>query len=386
MDIVSRNRLRELISQSSTPCASIYLPLHPPINEEVYENRIRLKNALASVQDMLISRGMRRPDAIEFLHPATALVEDATFWQDRGKGLALFLSAARFACWRLPRTFEEFVWVAERPYIKPLLPLLLLHEHYHLLAVSENQAKLYYGTPFELQEVEVEGLPANLRQALNLQPPEGLYQVRTVQPAYHTKEGLLFHGQGRGEADHAKLDLEAYFREIDRVLSPYLTKRRVEAPLVFCGVEYLFPIYRDANTYPHLHETPICGNPELMDKGELLRRASEVLRPVWEKPLRDDRQRIESLLDSQRVSASIEEILPASQQGRVDALFVALDQKLWGTYDGVQLVTQISESPEVGEDLLDRAALEAMRTDARVYAVPAAEIPGALLAVALYRY
>jgi len=42
-----------------------------------------------------------------------------------------------------------------------------------------------------------------------------------------------------------------------------------KAPLVLAGVEYLFPIYQEANTYPDLVEEGITGNPENLKPEEL---------------------------------------------------------------------------------------------------------------------
>ena len=75
------------------------------------------------------------------------------------------------------------------------------------------------------------------------------------------KEGVVFHGQG-GEVDVAKEELTAYFREIDRAVSDFLQLRT--EPLIFAGVDYLFPIYQSVNSYPHLAATASRGNPDLL--------------------------------------------------------------------------------------------------------------------------
>jgi hypothetical protein len=386
MDMLRKAQVLDLARDTRPPCVSVYFPTHRAVGEGVEENRIRLRNALDLAEETLMARGMRRPDAIRFLEPAAALGEDPNFWQDAGEGVALFRGDSSFVCWKLPQSFREFVWVGERPYLKPLLPLLTFDQRFYVLAVSENEVELFQGTPFELHPIEVAGLPKNMEQALRLQQPEGLFQFRTGQPALHSKEGLVFYGQGMGEAEHAKEDLEAYFREIDRVVAPFLRARDPAATLVFCGVEYLFPIYRRVNSYSQLYPMPITGSPGLYGRNDLLRRANDVLRPQWEQPRLDAMRRIESSLNSERVSANIEEILPAARQGRVEVLFVALDEMLWGTYDAKEQTTQISETADIGEDLLDRAATEALLTGARVYAVPAIELPAGLLLVALFRY
>ena len=45
------------------------------------------------------------------------------------------------------------------------------------------------------------------------------------------------------------------------------------APLVLAGVDYLFPIYREANTYPHLLDKGITGSPEELTIKDLHRQS-----------------------------------------------------------------------------------------------------------------
>ena len=53
-------------------------------------------------------------------------------------------------------------------------------------------------------------------------------------------------------------------------------------PLLLAGVEYLLPIYKEANTYPHLIDTVIKGNPDLLSADELHKSAWEIIRPLFQ--------------------------------------------------------------------------------------------------------
>ena len=68
---------------------------------------------------------------------------------------------------------------------------------------------------------------------------------------------VTFHGAGSGSAS-AKDDLLRYFRLVEDGLTEFLKGDRV--PLVLAGVEYLLPIYKEANTYPNLIDMVIKGN------------------------------------------------------------------------------------------------------------------------------
>lgn len=384
MDRFSQTELEQLITATDAPCVSIYLPTYRT-GEQAQQNRIRLKNLLDRAEQYLSDRELRSPMIREFLEPARALERDATFWHAPGDGLALFCSAATLRAWRLPQSFAEFVWVGNHFYIKPLLPLVGIDTRYHVLAVSPARVRLFSGAQFELDEIDLATLPKNLVEALHYHQPEGMFQVRTGNPAVrgkHKKESAVFHGQG--SAEHEKDDLRAYFRQIDGALHPYLRDRNT--PLVFAGVESLFPIYREVNSYPHLQDEPIGGNPDLIKRAELLDRARKILSPHWSRTQQRDAQMIQDLAASGRVSADVEQIVFAARDGRVEVLFVAEDVHVWGRFDEQRRRVELLPGPQGGEDLLDRAARDSLFRGARVYAITAMALPEGLVAAAMYRY
>ncbi|MCE2703319.1 MAG: hypothetical protein LW859_39355 [Anabaena sp. 49633_E8] len=63
------------------------------------------------------------------------------------------------------------------------------------------------------------------------------------------------------------LPMEKLCYVVDSALHKKL--RGEKAPLILAGVEYLLPIYRQANTYPYLAETGITGNAEILKMQEL---------------------------------------------------------------------------------------------------------------------
>jgi hypothetical protein len=375
----------KLIESSKPPCVSIYMSTSVA-PAELEQNRIRLRNLLSVAEKRLIAEGLRRPEADELLKPVRALLDEVRTTPEANQGLAIFRTAGNLACWKLPRAFRDSVTVAKRCYVKPLLPVLASDGRYFVLAVSEKLVKLYSGHHEALEEVKVAGLPRDMRQALNYDQPEGLFQVRTGQPSLHSKEGAIFHGQGKGESDRAKEDLELYFREIDRAVSPYLRKHADDAPLVFCGVEFLFPIYRHVNTYPHLAEEPIAGNPERIPEATLSERARAQLAQTWDRARQEDVHRVEELVATPRVTGDLERILPACFDGAVEALFVADDVELYGRYDPATRKVDLVGDESHGDALLDLAAQQALAHRARVYVVPAATLPCGLTASALLRF
>jgi release factor family 3 len=78
-----------------------------------------------------------------------------------------------------------------------------------------------------------------------------------------------------------------YFRTLDAALHETLREER--APLVLAGVEYLWPLYRAANTYPHLTEGGVAGNPHGLRPDELHEKAWKLVEPYFARPEREAR-------------------------------------------------------------------------------------------------
>jgi hypothetical protein len=162
VDVLSRNDLEMLVQHPRSPCVSLYMPTHRS-GPETQQDPIRLKNLIRQAEQRLVGTGMRRRDASEILQPARRLLEDEAFWRHQSAGLALFLRTEWFRWYRLPLTFEELVVVSDRFHVSPVLPLLTGDGRFFVLALSENEARLLAGTRFNVQVVNVPGLPAGVR-------------------------------------------------------------------------------------------------------------------------------------------------------------------------------------------------------------------------------
>src|SRR5262249_22993669 len=131
--------------------------------------------------------------------------------------------------------------------------------------------------------------------------------------------------------DTDKENLLLYFYQIDRGLQTFFHTQ--QAPLVFAGVNYLFPIYRQANTYPHLIEHPITGNPDELSTEELHQKGWAVVQPCFLRKERTALAEYQELAGTGLAASDIKEIIVAAHQGRVAQLFVATNRHEWGGFD-----------------------------------------------------
>jgi len=162
-----------------------------------------------------------------------------------------------------------------------------------------------------------------------------------------------------------------------------------ESPLVVAGVDYLHPIYWEANTYPNLMDEGIKGNPWLMTPEELHDKAWKIAGPFL-LSAQEKAAALHKKLAAKHeglVSKDANYILPAARRGRVKTLFVALDRALWGTVNPDTNGVELHEKEMPGdEDLLDSASVHTLISGGNVYVVEADQVPGGELMAAIYRY
>jgi hypothetical protein len=387
-DTLDAAELRSLLAGPAEHRVSMYMPVYPP-GPDGLQNPIRLKNLLRRAEEMLVDKGMRAAEARELLQQPHSLVPDKAFWRRSQGGLGLLVSRDVFRCYQLRSPVDESAWVSNRFRIRPLLPLMDGDNRFWLLAISGNQVRLFRGDQESLEPVEVADLPKNIEETLNLDVSKTGDQVHSANSLKLGKQSAVFHGQG-GEPDAHKADLRAYCQAIDAAVHDALNA--APAPLLLACVEYVFPIYREANRYPHLLERPLTGNADYLVPHELHAQAWPLVEPHLHKGRREAAGRYQKLLAAGKVAAGkasphIAEIIPAAFEGRVDTLFLANDAKQWGTVESEsKTVTVHAELQPGDEDLLDLAAVETLAHSGAVYCVPANEVPDSGAAAALFRY
>lgn len=369
MDIFTKEDLKRLLEKRPGACLSVYLPTH---RGGAKADPIAWKNLLATADDRLATLGMSHSARGDFLSPAQRLLDDGDFWRHQSDGLAFFLAEGLQRCFRLPCSFALLAVVGERFHIQPLVPLLSGDGRFFLLAFSQNAVRLFQGTRASICEVDPKGVPANLAEALQFHDrdePLMFHGRRTSSGGW----GMIFHGQGVGIDDH-KDDLLRYFQAIDKGLHELL--KTEQAPLVLATVDYLLPIYRQANKYAHLLPEGIIGNPDRASSQELHERAWALLGPHFQERQQRALAQYRQLDGTGRTSSELAQLLVAAHAGQVETLLVARGQQRWGRFDPAS--QEVAEHPcmQAGdEDLLNLAAVFTLAHDRAVYVLEAEQMP-----------
>jgi hypothetical protein len=379
MNVLTRNNLNSLMAVHQGPCVSVFMPMHRS-GPETQQDPIRLKNLIREAEERLIARGLHTPEAKELLEPAERLLRDGLFRQHQSDGLAMFLSLGVFHYYLLPFVFNELVIITHRFHIKPLLPLLSGDGRYFVLALSQNKIRLLQSTHYSVSELDVADLPENLAETLR---DDDSWKDLHMHSALSGKGKLsaITHGD---EVD-SKENIRRYFRRIDRGLHELLRNER--APLVLAGVDYLHPIYKEVNSYPHLMDEGIAGNPERLSAGELHELTWTIVRPYFQKAQQEAVNRYKEFASSGQASNRIRKIIPAAHHGRIELLFVVPDLQQWGTSDPGTDEIHLHKKEKTGdEDLLEFAAIQTLLNGGTVYMVGAEKMPDIGPLAAVFRY
>ena len=380
MNVLTRNNLNLLMEVHKGPCVSVFMPMHRS-GPETQQDPIRLKNLIREAEERLIARGLRAPEAKELLGPAEKLLQDGLFHQHQSDGLAMFLSPEVFRTYMLPFVFKELVIVTDRFHIRPLLPLLSGDGRYYILALSQNNVRLLQGTHYSVNEVSLADIPKNLAETLR---DDDSWKELQMHSALSGGQGT-FSSVTHGSEVDSKENIKRYFRRIDKGLHELVRDERV--PLVLAGVDYLHPIYKEVNSYHHLMDEGIAGNPERLSAGELHELTWTIVKPYFQKAQQEAVNRYKEFASSGQASNRIRKIIPAAYHGRIELLFVIPDLQQWGTFDPGTDEIHLHKKEKTGdEDLLEFAAIQTLLNRGTVYMVGAEKMPDTDPLAAVFRY
>jgi Bacterial archaeo-eukaryotic release factor family 3 len=387
MNLLSKDDLAILLEQGPGWHVSMFMPTVQR-GAETQQNPIRCKTLLRQAEERLLASGLRPAEVQELMHPGQELLANHGFWQRQSHGLALFMAPHLFRAYRVPLALEELVVVTHRFHIKPLLPLLSGDGHFFVLALSQKAVRLLRGTRFDISEVELQGVPQGVAEALRYEDVEKKghhYPGSQGRPAGGVAP-LAGHGVGIDDATHEPHDsILRYFQQVDTGLRTFL--RDEHAPLVLAGVEYLLPIYRRASTYPYLLEKGVTGNPEGLRPEELQERAWTLVQPHFQQGQERASAQYRQLAGTGRAADDIGDIVTAAYDGRIDTLFVAVGVQEWGSFHADSRMVVIDHEAMTGnDDLLDVAAMYTLLRRGTVYALAPEQMPDRTPAAAILRY
>jgi hypothetical protein len=365
-DIPTHTEVERLLAKRDDALVSIYVPT-TPITSEVGAARIELKTLAAEAAEQMQAEGADRRAVIEVRESIDELVEDDDFWAEQSHSLAVFASADGLRTFRLPNRLTSEVEVGDRFYVKPLLRAVTFPQTAFVLALAGGSVRLVEitrdGPAFT---VKVPDLPSDAASAA------GKSSIADRSPSRRL--------QG---SEGQKTLLRQYARKVDHALRGVLTG--LELPLILAAAEPLDSIYRSLNSYPHLVDMGISGNPENATDEELAAAARGVLDNVYARELAAIRERFDFAASQGRASGDVATIAHAATRGAVETLLVDIDEKVPGFVDDGGAVT-FADDDGASYGVVDEIARRVLLSRGEVLAVRAEDVPGDGPAAALLRY
>ena len=391
METLSRADVESLMAGENEPHVSIFMPIHSVANTQ--QDTIRFRKLLEQAEGRLLDTGLRPVVVREMMDPAWNLLASGPFAQARqhSEGLALFIARNFVRHYQVPILLEEQVVLGDKFTIEPLLPLLDETENgsFYVLALSLNSVRLFRATRHSVRPVELPSkVPNTVAEAMRYDDFEMEHQFYsgTSGSTYGFvtaggKAGAVVYGQGV-ESDVKKNNILRYFQQIDSGLQPLLGTEH--QPMVLAAVDYLQPIYRQANTYAYLLLHGIVGNPNEKRAEELRDAAWPIVAPLFAKDRRDALERYRQLAGTGRTCADITTLVPAAFQGQVDTLFIA--RSLRDAAGPLEVEAPGNLAEVVDRELVNLAAVYTLLNRGTIYVIEPGLMPQGTPIAATLRY
>lgn len=388
--MITRENILNLAEQEHDLCVSIYMKTHK-VGEEVQQDPIRLKNLLDETRDRLKEKDVNDLKAEQMLEEPRKLLEKPSFWQHNDYGLALFISEDNFNYLRVPQRFDERIMIDNHFLITPLIPMITLQGTFSILALSQKDTRLLRATRDQCVALHFQEAVTSMEEYMkfterrqNIQHHAGQGTRRGKGKAHHHTGGDIFHGHGV-EGEFNDREVLNFLKQIESEATDKL--RKTNDLLILAGMDRGVAEYKKINNYHRVMDEAIIRNPDDSSDKDLRNRGWEIIKTHFLNGMYKDIERLGTLTGSDKKSENLSKVVEASYYGRVDSLFVPIDEESWGWFDEENATVHHSAEQHNGEhDLLNMAAIKTLSQGGSVYAMERDKMPNNASVAAIFRY
>ncbi|HRH44444.1 MAG TPA: hypothetical protein PKY82_22605 [Pyrinomonadaceae bacterium] len=346
-------------------CVSIYLPIN---QADSHQNRERLKQLMFESEKKLLELGMEPVKVARILIPIELMLDNLDFWKDRTVGFAAFLTLDSFVWFSCSGLTQELSLVTDRFHLMPLLRNSSVSNSFYLLTLSRQRIKFFEASETGLKEIILRGMPRsldnfllNFEQETNLQFNPGI------------QKPIIFPQYG-GAEENRKIKIAEVFRKVDKVISKFLENE--DRPLILAGTPALHAIYHSINSYQNIVKDGFIENIDKLSQRQLLDKLIPIINSVFQSEQAKAIRIYQAKYGTDLASDNFTEIFKASNQGRIETLFVPINQQTWGIFDEKSYQLQIHQNPRPGDkDLLCVASTNTLLKGGKVFAISPEEMP-----------
>lgn len=386
MEKLNKEAYEKLINTENDICISMYFPTFKA-GADIKQNSIRFKQRIREAEDKLYNLKLTKDEVELILKPASNLVDETKFWQNQDESLAIFIEGENIQYFPLPYEVKEKTILGTRFFTKPLLSLITGDEEYFILAISQNENRLFKASKQNIEQIEMKDAPKSVESMKQDDDPKSGLPIRIASP--EAGNALVYNNTTQGQApenDFNRKEMTRYFRAIDESLEKYKKKN---TPLILAGVEYLIPIFREKSKYPNILDDYIRGNPEILDAKDLHKQSWQMIEDKFIKiqELAEEKYLQYKGQNNGLASNSLSKILTQAYKGQIETLFISEDLEKWGKFMPEKEKVQIFNDEKFdSEDLVGLAMELTHSRGGTVYSVPQEEIPDNEEIAAVLRY
>jgi hypothetical protein len=375
MTATTKNTLKHLnidhlkaLARYTGPCVTIQLPSYHP-GDGGGSRVAHLRQLTQAAADGL--RKLDRPGEADQVAAALGNLIQSLPVESGGPGMTLFCAPHFEAAYETPGVRAEEVTIGSHFHLVPQLAAAQAPQDFHILGISRKNLRLFHYRHGHCQELPLPAsVPASLDAAGAFDKPDHTQESRSSGgPSVGAMRGVRF-GTSSDHDSEAEY-LRHFFEQIDKGLKETLKG----APLFLAGVQEELSLYRKAAKHAHILNAEFHGNIEHTSIEDIAQHAGAAA-------LRDYQDASNRALKAlpeitQKLTGDPEEVLKAAQDGRVRQIFVAEDAHMArANVVGVY----------VGEDILNAAVVEGLRTGAEIFSIPGNEISGVGPIAAVLRF
>ena len=260
-----------------------------------------------------------------FLKSAREKLDDENFWQHQADGLAYFSDRQSQQFFLLETDVDPIAHVGDEYLLSPVVSSVIDYCTCYVLACSPKRVRLLKIDGDRIEDLQPDSLPKNLREALNIDEYVSTLQFHsTSKKGNADRSDAIHHGQGGSDPDVRKQDeILQFFHRLNDALDEFFGVE--DAPLIFAGVEYLFPVFREASDYRNLYEDVIAGNPDDWSPEEILEKAKPILQSMVDSRAKESLDEFNEKAHTDWASDRLEDIAKAAKLGQLQTLLVHHD-------------------------------------------------------------
>lgn len=357
--IIAEKFPHPIIEKSEAPLVSLYMPTSR-ITTESKDNGIRFKNLYKKVEHTLVSDYPGKATE-KILKNLKEILEDTIFWSNQLDGLGILASEDEIVVYKLQRDVMEYSEVSNNFYIKPLLNAFQTDDSFQILALFKDEFALYEGNRYALRQVSIpESDYKSLKDVVGY-----FFEENHMHGSSVGVQGSARFGTGGNARDEEAVDLEKYFRWVDRYIMDNHSKK-TEVPLILATLPEKQAEFAQISHNDYLMKEGIKKDPQSMTEDEMREMAWSIMEPAFNDNLEKISERFELSKSRELASEDISEIARAARDMRIDTLLVNLNKTVPGHIDpdSEKLLDENGSG-----DMLNDLALMALKQKAKVYVV-----------------